>query len=94
MNLSVIDLPITDDPLQNFVPVLDLAKGGSSNTYNPDGLNMITGMLYVPNRNNKHGSLLFNAEDWYDTFPTATQTTGIVRNATNLNGAVSNGFFA
>jgi hypothetical protein len=62
-------------------------------TYNPDGLNTITGMLYVPNANDDNGALLFNAEDWYDTFPSTTQTTGTVRSAKDLHGTVVRGFF-
>lgn len=95
-NVPVSELPVTKDPLQNFVPVLDIAKGGSSNTYNPDGLNTITGLLYLPAQNDGNGndgSLLFNAEDFYDTFPTATQTTGLVRDATKLNSTVTLGFY-
>jgi hypothetical protein len=95
-NVPVSGLPVTKDPLQNFVPVLDIAKGGTSNTYNPDGLNTITGLLYIPNddiSSGSGGSLLFNVEDFYDTYPTATQTTGLVRDATKLNSTVTRGFY-
>lgn len=93
-NIPVSSLPVTNDPYQSFVPVFDLARGGSSNSYNPDELNTITGLLYLPNQNNNGGgSLLFNAEDFYDTFPTATQTTGLVRDATRLNTTVVPGFY-
>ena len=93
-NIPVAELPSTKNPLQSFAPVFDLAKGGSSNTYNPDGLNTITGLLYLLNQSNGNGgSLLFNAEDFYDTFPTATQTTGLVGDATKLNTTVTRGFY-
>jgi hypothetical protein len=93
-NTAVADLPVTSDPIQTFVPVFDVAKGGSTNTYNPDGLNTITGLLYLPNSDGSTGgSLLFNAEDFYDTYPTATQTTGVVRDAHQMNTTVAQGFF-
>jgi len=80
MQTVVADLPESGEPLQNFVSVLDAINN------NPESINRITGMLLV------NGSLIVNAEDWYDAGANNIDTTLVVVDANNLAGT-TNGFF-
>lgn len=71
---TVDALPVTGEPLQDFVQVLD--TGG-----NPDELNRITGMLWLD------GALLVNAEQWYDAAGDNADTTLVIADADDLGGA-------
>lgn len=75
----VADLPESGAPLQPFTHVLD--TGG-----NPESLDRITGMLWVD------GSLIINAEQWYDAPGDNVDTTLVVADANNLSGAID-GYF-
>jgi len=79
MQTEVAGLPETGAPLQNFVDLLDPLP-------NPQSINRITGMYWLD------GSLIVNAENWYDAGGRGTDTTVIVPNADNLN-AGAKGFF-
>jgi hypothetical protein len=78
---EVTALPLVETPLQPFVEVLEAGPNG-----NPDGIDRITGLFWV------EGSLLVNAERWYDAGGTARDTTLLVRDADQLTGAVD-GYF-
>lgn len=78
---SVADLPVADEPIQDFFNVF------SSIDSNPEGINKITGML------EKDGKLIVNAENWYDAGGTSKDTTLVIDNASNLSGSNINGFF-
>jgi len=75
----VADLPETGEPLQPFVSLLD--TGG-----NPESLDRITGMLWVD------GALIVNAEQWYDAPADNVDTSLVVADANDLDGAVD-GYF-
>jgi hypothetical protein len=88
---SIPDLVISDDlqalevvesPLQEFVYLLESSPNG-----NPEGLNRITGMLYID------GQLIINVENWYDAGGTNRDTTLIIRTANNLLTSAVNGYF-
>jgi len=79
MQTDVASLPETAPPLQNFSSLLDLVP-------NPQTINRITGLYWF------NGSLIVNAENWYDAGGVATDTTLVVPDADNL-AAVANGFF-
>jgi len=79
MQSDVAGLPETGPPLQNFVGLLESLP-------NPQSINRITGMYWF------NGSLIVNAENWYDAGGTATDTTLLVPDADNL-AAGANGFF-
>ncbi|MFH2010260.1 MAG: hypothetical protein ABI333_26915 [bacterium] len=79
MQTVVADLPETGDPLQPFADVLD--TGG-----NPEALDRITGMLWVD------GSLIVNAEQWYDAPGDNVDTTLVIADADDLEGA-RDGYF-
>jgi len=79
MQTVVADLPETGDPLQPFASVLD--TGG-----NPEALDRITGMLWVD------GSLIVNAEQWYDAPADNSDTTLVIADADDLEGA-RDGYF-
>ena len=78
---DVASLPLVEAPLQPFTALLDAAPGG-----NPEELNRVTGMLWID------GSLIVNAENWYDAGGTGVDTTLVVRDASDLAGAVD-GYF-
>ena len=79
MQTVVAELPETGDPLQPFASVLD--TGG-----NPETLDRITGMLWVD------GALIVNAEQWYDAPGDNEDTTLVVADANDLEGAMD-GYF-
>ncbi len=76
---NVADLPETGEPLQAFASVLGTVE-------NPDDLDRITGMLWVD------GSLIVNAENWYDAAGDNVDTTLVIEDANNLLGA-RDGYF-
>lgn len=78
---SVDQLPVVEAPLQVFAPVLDESPNG-----NPEGIDRITGLLWVD------GQLLVNAETWYDADGGNADTTLVVRDADDLEGAID-GYF-
>ena len=82
---EVVDLPVSDPPLQGFVNYLH----SEAMLTNPEEINRITGMMVQAD-----GSLLVNAERWYDAAGLNNDTTFIIRDATDLadSGAVD-GFF-
>lgn len=73
MQITVSELPETGNPLQDFVYPLGVEG-------NPEGLNKITGMLWA------EGSLIVNAEEWYDTPGNNKDTTLVIADANNLAG--------
>jgi hypothetical protein len=75
----VADLPLTGEPLQPFTALLD--TGG-----NPESLDRITGMLW------EDGTLIVNAENWYDAAGDNSDTTLVVADANDLSGA-RDGYF-
>lgn len=76
---NVAALPETGKPLQPFVKVLNVAG-------NPEGINRITGMLWLD------GALIVNAEKWYDASGQNKDTTILINDADNLAGA-KEGYF-
>jgi hypothetical protein len=78
---DVASLPLVETPLQPFTAVLDASPHG-----NPDALDRVTGLFC------SDGSLLVNAELWYDAAGTARDTTLVVRDADALGGTVD-GYF-
>ncbi len=74
-------LPLAETPLQPFTAVLDAGPHG-----NPDEIDRITGLYWMD------GSLIVNAERWYDAGGEATDTTLVVRDADRLDGAVDGWF--
>jgi hypothetical protein len=85
-NLVISDdlqaLEIVESPLQEFVYLLESSPNG-----NPEGLNRITGLLYMD------GQLIINVENWYDAGGANRDTTLIVRTANNLSTSEVNGYF-
>jgi len=79
MQTQVADLPETGEPIQPFASVLNTVN-------NPDGLNKITGLLWVA------GSLIINAETWYDAGGDNTDTTLVIDDADDLTGQID-GYF-
>nr|MBX2878398.1 hypothetical protein [Granulosicoccus sp.] len=79
MSSDVASLPESGAPLQNFVNLLSSAP-------NPQGVDRITGLYWLD------GSLIVNAEKWYDAGGNGTDTTLVVTDANNLAGNVS-GYF-
>ncbi|MBU1238470.1 hypothetical protein KJ865_02060, partial [Myxococcota bacterium] len=79
MQSTVEELPETGEPIQGFVSVLDALE-------NPQGLDRITGMFWV------NGSLIVNAEQWYDAPGDNLDTTLVIADANDLGG-MSQGFF-
>jgi hypothetical protein len=79
MQSDVESLPESGAPLQNFVNLLDAAP-------NPQGIDRVTGLYWLD------GSLIVNAEIWYDAAGSGTDTTLVVTDANNLAGNVS-GYF-
>ncbi len=79
---EVSDLTLVEAPLQDFWAPLAAAPHG-----NPQGLDKITGMLYVD------GQLIINAERWYDAPGANTDTTLVVRDADAMASAGVDGFF-
>lgn len=75
-------LNVVESPLQEFVYLLESSPNG-----NPEGLNRITGLLYVD------GQLIINVENWYDAGGTNRDTSLIVRTANNLSASEVNGYF-
>lgn len=73
MQETVEDLPVTEDPLQPFVRVLDTGE-------NPEGINKITGMLWLD------GALIVNAEQWYDAAGQNSDTSLVISDADDLAG--------
>ena len=78
---SLGDLPIADTPLQPFVSILEAGPNG-----NPDQVDRITGL------HTEDGQLLVNTNRWYDAAGGARDTTLVVRDASNLGGAID-GYF-
>lgn len=78
---SIADLATASAPIQPFVTVLDRASGG-----NPQGLNRISGMEV------HGGQLIVNAYEYYDAPADNDQTTLVVSNADDLDGADVTGF--
>lgn len=74
MQTVVSELPETGNPLQNFVSVLDIIT--------PSVVDRITGMLW------HNGSLIVNAEVWYDAGGTNVDTTLVIRDANNIAGSI------
>jgi len=81
MATEVAALPVVEESLQPYVQVLEASPSG-----NPEGINRVTGMLWLD------GQLLVNAENWYDAPGQNEDTTLVVRDATDLVGAVD-GYF-
>lgn len=77
MQVAVVDLPESADPLQVFVDVLAATSDG-----NPDSLDRITGLMVVA------GALIVNAKTWYDAPADNTYTTLVVPDADNLGANV------
>lgn len=75
---DVAALPVVDEALQDFAPVLD-ASG------NPEAMDTVTGMLWAD------GDLIVNANVWYDAPGTARDTTLVVRGG-DLSGAIDGWF--
>jgi len=71
MQSNVAELPESGDPLQNFVNLFDSVP-------NPQSIDRVTGMYWLS------GSLIINAEKWYDAAATGTDTTLVVPNSNNL----------
>jgi len=82
MQEAVVDLPVSNAPLQDFVPFLNK----NPTLPNPDELDRITGMLVV------NGSLIVNGETWYDAAADNTDITFVVRDADDLAGTID-GYF-
>lgn len=78
---TVDQLPVVGAPLQVFAPVLDQSPNG-----NPEAIDRITGLLWAD------GQLLVNAETWYDADGGNADTTLVVRDADDLEGAID-GYF-
>eukprot|EP00586_Coscinodiscus_wailesii_P006831 CAMPEP_0172487938 /NCGR_PEP_ID=MMETSP1066-20121228/17238_1 /TAXON_ID=671091 /ORGANISM="Coscinodiscus wailesii, Strain CCMP2513" /LENGTH=362 /DNA_ID=CAMNT_0013254853 /DNA_START=429 /DNA_END=1517 /DNA_ORIENTATION=- len=74
------ELPSAGPPVQDFTEFLDRMN-------NPSELNRITGMLY------RAGSLIVNAENWYDACGCATDTTFVVKDANNMANSDVIGYF-
>ncbi len=74
-------LPVVEKPLQPFVSLLDSSPEG-----NPEGLDRITGLLWLD------GQLIVNAEGFYAAGGDHHDTTLVVRDADNLAGSVD-GYF-
>ncbi|NOY91939.1 MAG: hypothetical protein GXP55_12150 [Deltaproteobacteria bacterium] len=78
MQDAVVDLPVSDPPLQPFVDLLGQAPDG-----NTDSLDRITGMLVVD------GALIVNAETWYDAPGDNTYTSLLVPDADDLSSGIN-----
>jgi hypothetical protein len=78
---DVPSLPIVETPLQPFTALLDASPHG-----NPEAIDRVTGLFCID------GSLIVNAELWYDAAGTARDTTLLVRDADALGGTVD-GYF-
>jgi len=78
---SVDALPVVETPLQVFSNILDASPNG-----NPEGIDRITGLVWVD------GRLLVNAETWYDAEGDNSDTTLVVRDADDLAGSID-GYF-
>ena len=74
MQTVVSELPETGSPLQNFVSVLDVIT--------PSVVDRVTGMLW------HKGSLIVNAEVWYDAAGTNVDTTLVISDANNIAGSI------
>ena len=79
---DINDLNIVQTPLQNFVSIL-----GTGTTGNPEGIDRITGMLYVD------GQLIVNAEKKYDGGGGNKDTTLVFRDAGNIAASTVDGYY-
>jgi hypothetical protein len=75
-------LEVVESPLQEFVYLLESSPNG-----NPEGLNRITGLLYID------GQLIINVENWYDAGGANRDTSLLVRTADNLSTSEVDGYF-
>ncbi|MEM8922208.1 MAG: hypothetical protein AAGD35_01825 [Actinomycetota bacterium] len=73
------ELPVVDQPRQAFTTVFDRID-------NPDRIDRITGLYVVD------GRLLVNGELWYDAAASARDTTLVIGDADDLDGAAVSGF--
>ncbi len=73
---DVAALPVVEEPLQGFRPLLERAQTG-----NPDAIDRVTGMLW------RDGDLLVNGNNWYDAAGSASDTTLVIPGG-DLDGTV------
>ena len=71
---------MVQSPLQDFIAPLDVNS-------NPDGIDKITGMLYI------NGQLIINAERWYDAVADNVDTTLVMRDAGNMASSTIDGYY-
>lgn len=81
---SLSELPFAESPTQPFATVLDRAPS------DPDGLNRIGGLEWVPGPDGP--ALLVSAYEYYDAPADNRRTTLIVRDPTDLAGSPVDGF--
>ncbi len=79
---QLLDLNVADEPLQDFISLLELPAEG-----NPDALNRVTGMLYLD------GQLIVNAENWYDAPGDNKDTTLVATAGNDLANSAIKGYF-
>jgi len=76
------ELNVVETPIQSFKSILNASSGG-----NPEGINRITGLLYID------GQLIVNAEESYDAGGGNKDTTLVLRDAKNIATSTIDGYY-